>query len=273
MPKGYHHLTRDQRCQIYTLKKRGDSQSEIAREIGVHRSTVYRELKRNAGKRGYRFKQANRKASKRRRLASRRPKKLTPEALSLIGEKLKMQWSPEQIAGWLRKEDHPHAVSHELIYQLVWADKRAGGCLYKHLRHSGKKYNRRSSGRAGRGCIPHRVGIEERPKIVERKCRLGDWEADTIIGKGKKGAIVSVVDRASKLTKLAKVSRRTAGEVREALEIKLGPIKNSVFTLTSDNGKEFASHQQVAASLDCRATITFAGQRQLGLPVRKPALS
>ena len=82
--------------------------------------------------------------------------------------------------------------------------------LYKKLRHSGKKYNKRGKGQAGRGCIPDRIDIDERPKIVEEKKRLGDWELDTIIGKEQSGAIVSMVERASKLSKLVKVGRKTA---------------------------------------------------------------
>ena len=109
---------------------------------------------------------------------------MTPETIAIIEEKLNLQWSPEQISGWLGKEELPNAVSHETIYQYIWKDKRKDGILYKHLRHNGKKYNRRQSGEAGRGCIPNRIGIEERPEIVEKKYRVGDWELDTIIGKG-----------------------------------------------------------------------------------------
>ena len=250
MPEGYHHLTRDQRCQIYALKKRGDSISIIANELEVHRSTIYRELKRNAGKRGYRFKQANQKALERRKIASNQKRKMTSATVSFIEEKLKLQWSPVQISGWLRKQVGMTTVSHETIYQHVWADKRAGGSIYKELRHSGKKYNKRSKGTAGRGCIPNRVDIDERPAIVEEKSRLGDWELDTIIGTGQSGAIVSMVDRASKLTMLVKTSGKTAQEVTRALLSRLSPIKEFVLTLTADNGKEFANHQEVSVALD-----------------------
>ncbi len=250
MPKGYHHLTRDQRCQLYTLKSRGDSIRLIAREIGVDISTVSREIKRNTGMRGYRYKQANEKAKERRCNANKQKLKMTNMMRSIIEEKLRMQWSPEQISGWLKKEKYTTAVSHETIYKYIWAEKHMGGFLYKELRHNGKKYNKRSKGMAGRGCIPGRVDIDERPKIVEEKMRIGDWELDTIIGAGQSGAIVSMVDRASKLTKLSKVSRKTAEEVTEALVKDLKPIQDFVLTLTSDNGKEFAYHKEVSDSLD-----------------------
>ncbi len=252
MSKGYHHLTRDQRCQFYTLKKRGDSVSVIADELGVHRSTIYREKKRNTGKRGYRFKQANEKALERRQIVSSQKRKMTNTTISIIKEKLRLQWSPVQISGWMKGKIDMTAVSHETIYQYVWTDKRKGGMLYKELRHSGKKYNKRSKGRARRGCIPDRVDIDERPAIVEEKTRLGDWELDTIIGTGQSGTIVSMVDRASKLTMLVKTSGKTAQEVTNALLSRLSPIKEFVHTLTADNGKEFANHQQVSAALETR---------------------
>lgn len=250
MSEDYHHLTRDQRCQLYTLKRRGDSISLIADELKVHRSTLYRELKRNTGKRGYRFKQANEKALDRRLIASNRKQKMTDITTAIIEEKLLMQWSPVQISGWLKRQVGMTAVCYETVYQYVWADKRRGGMLYKQLRHSGKKYNKRSKGTAGRGCIPNRVDIDERPAIVEEKIRTGDWELDTIIGTGQSGAIVSMVDRASKLAMLVKTAGKTAQEVTDALLARLGLIKEFVCTLTSDNGKEFANHQQVAEALD-----------------------
>ena len=250
MPEDYHHLTRDQRCQLYTLKKRGDSVSIIADELGVHRSTIYREQKRNAGKRGYRFKQANDKSLERRLIVSSQKMKMTSATISIIKERLELQWSPVQISGWLQKQVGTTAVSHETIYQYIWADKRKAGSLYKELRHRGKKYNKRGKSTAGRGCIPNRVDIDERPAIVEEKTRLGDWELDTIIGAGQSGAVVSMVDRASKLTMLVKTLGKTAQEVTDALLYRLTPIKEFAHTLTADNGKEFAYHRKVSGALD-----------------------
>lgn len=256
MPKGYHHLTRDQRCQLYTLKSSGKSANEAATILGVHRSTVYRELNRNLGLKGYRYQQAHEKAlEKKRRVASNRCR-MIPERISLIESKLRLQWSPEQISGWLRRHHRDEAVSHESIYKHVWKNKRQGGDLYKELRHHGKRYNKRGSGKAGRGCIPGRIDIAERPAIVEEKSRVGDWEIDTIIGKEHKGAVVSMVERHSKLTLLAQVSRKTAYEVGEALTRKLGEVTDSVLTITADNGKEFANHEEVTAKLG--ATVYFA---------------
>lgn len=252
MPKSYHHLTRDQRCQLYTLKKRGDSVQIISNELGVHRSTIYRELGRNTGQRSYRYKQADEKAVTRRYITSSRRYKMNSALISTIEKKLKFQWSPVQIAGWLKLQEGANSISHETIYQHVWGDKFKGGLLYKELRHSGKKYNKRSKGSAGRGCIPNRVDIDERPAIVEEKTRIGDWEIDLIIGTGQSGAIVSMVDRASKLTILEKVSGKSAQEVTQALVKRLSSVANYVHTLTSDNGKEFANHQQISEILDIK---------------------
>jgi len=256
MPKGYHHLTIEQRCQLSALKERGDSIEDIAQTLGVHRSSIYREIHRNGRNSTYDYKQAHVTASHRRWLTSRRKKKMTGGTIALINEKLSLQWSPEQISGWLKKNRPLKGVSHETIYQYIWKDKQERGNLYKHLRHSGKKYNKRSKNAAGRGCIPNRRDIDERPDIVLEKTRLGDWELDTIIGTRNSGAIVSMVERRSRLTRLELISKKGAFEVSEALFDSLYPIKSHVLTLTSDNGKEFAYHEDV--SFDLNADFYFA---------------
>lgn len=248
MAAGYHHVTRDIRCQIYALKSMGQSLGKIALAVGRDKSTISRELSRNTGGRGYRFKQADEKAKTRRSNASKAPQKLTEEMQDTIREKLLEDWSPDQISGRLKLEGK--AISHETIYQFVWRDKHAGGKLYKHLRHRGKRYNKRSSGKAGRGCIPDRIDITARPPIVETKSRIGDWEGDTIIGAKHKGAIVSYVDRHSKLTLLKKVDRKTADLVTQATVDKMADLPHPVRTITYDNGKEFAAHKDIASALN-----------------------
>lgn len=250
MPKGYHHLTYEQRCQLHALKESGNSIIKITEIMRVHRSSIYRELKRNSVGSEYRYNEAHERAVKRRYASSKQKIKMTSELLTIIEEKFTLQWSPEQISGWLKRYWGLRGVSHETIYQHVWRDKEKGGTLYQELRHNGKKYNKRRSGKAGRGCIPGRIDIGERPSIVDEKSRIGDWEIDTITGKEHKGAIVSMVERHSKLTLLAKVDRKTAQEVEEALTAKLSRIKNYVLTLTADNGKEFANHKIVSEKLD-----------------------
>lgn len=252
MPRSYQQLTYDERCQITALKERGDSPSQIARLLGRHRSSITRELKRNKGEHKYQGRQADNRSRQRR---FRKPIKMTLQVKSLVEEKLKLQWSPEQISGRLEQEQSID-ISHETIYKHIWKDKRNGGSLYKHLRHSGKKYNHRSKGAAGRGCIPNRVDISLRPAIVDAKVRVGDWELDTIIGADHDGVIVSIVDRHSKLTKLIKVPDKTAASVRDGIITKLESIKDFVHTLTADNGKEFSYHEEISHSL--KAGFFFA---------------
>ena len=251
---GYFHLTTEGRCQIYTLQSIGKTQKEIAAYLGVSASTISRELKRNSGKKGYRYKQASDKAAERRYQASHRPKKLFPSTLRLVEEKLSERWSPEQIAGVLGANDIE--ISHETIYRHVWANKKLGGYLYQYLRRRGKKYNHRSAKTAGRGCIPDRVDIQERPKIVEKKSRLGDWEGDTLIGSERQGVILSLVDRKSKLTLLGKMNGKYAdqvpGLIKQCLK-RLPKKKVALHTLTLDNGKEFSKHKRITklTGLNC----------------------
>ena len=245
---GYKHLTQDQRCQIYVLKSIGRSQKDIAEYLEIHPSTISREIKRNIGFKGYRYKQAHTKATTRRQEASSKVRKMTPQVISVIESKLTEQWSPEQISGVLRA--NKCGISHESIYKHVWKNKKDGGTLYKHLRHKGKKYNYKRGSKAGRGCIPGRVDISDRPKIVERKARIGDWEADTIIGAKHKGAILSLVDRKSKFTLLYKLKNKTADETSKGIIACLSSMPNLIaHTITYDNGKEFSYHSLIAKAL------------------------
>ena len=248
----YTQLTQEQRYQIYALKKMGHDQSQIAKCLGVHKSTISREFGRNQGQRGYRPKQAHEIVLRRR--AKKAQKRITPETWAQVEEKLRLDGSPEHISRWLKKYTLD-PVSHESIYQYVYADKRAGGDLHKHLRCQ-KKYRKRHGGKDRRGKIPNRVSIEQRPEIVDLRERIGDWEADTIIGAGQKGAIVTLVERKSRFTMMDKVERRTADATEEAIVRMLLPHIFQVRTITFDNGKEFAYHEKVAQQL--QADMYFA---------------
>jgi transposase, IS30 family len=254
--KAYHHLTYEQRCQIEALKKSGMSDLKISIAIGVSKSSLSRELSRNSVNGRYDSKEAQKLSESRRQESARYRKKMTKECIDFIEDKLiKARWSPEQISGFMKRNMN-NSVSHERIYQHIWEDKANGGNLYTYLRHHGKKYNKRSGKNAGRGCIPGRIDIDERPKIVDEKTRIGDCELDTIIGKDHQGAIVSMVDRASKFTKLILVPNKTAEVVKLAIIEALKPIKPFVLTMTADNGKEFAAHQELKEALG--AQVYFA---------------
>jgi transposase, IS30 family len=244
----YTQLTREQRYQIYALKKAGHNQTQIAAIIGVHKATVSRELARNCGQRGYRPKQAQALATERQHAAHRC--RIPSATWALIESLLRQQWSPEQIAGRLKLEQRA-SVSHERIYQHIYADKGRGGTLHQHLRC--RKVRRKRYGRySRRGQIPNRIGIEARPKVVSAKRRIGDWEADTIIGKGRTAALVSLVERKSKLTLLGRVARHTAEEVAQVAVTLLAPVSARVHTITADNGREFVEHEEIAAQLAAR---------------------
>lgn len=247
----YTQLTHEQRYQIKALLKTGHNQKKIAEAVEVHPSTISRELRRNRGQRGYRPQQAHRMAMERRGQAKKR---IDDATWSLVEKFIRKEWSPEQISGRL-KEDHDLRISHEWIYQHILADKREGGDLYKHLRCQ-KARRKRYGSYDRRGKLPERPSIEERPEIVEKRQRLGDWEVDTVLGKGRRHLLVTLTDRKSRLTRIYKVVRKTAQEVADAVIEMLQLWKDRVHTITSDNGKEFAHFERIGEAL--KAMMYFA---------------
>lgn len=247
----YTHLTSEERHYIETRHKMKESTATIALTLGRSQSTVSRELARNRGQRGYRHKQAHAKA-RQRHVDKPKAVRLTPElAGSIDALLLGQQWSPEQISGRLKAEGKA-AVCHETIYQHVLKDKRAGGKLYLNLRRHAKKYRKRyGSGTGSAKGIPNRVDIDERPEVANQRERLGDWEADTMIGKGHQGALVTLDERKSKLRLALPVANKTAEAVTGSIISLLSGFKDWVHTLTFDNGKEFAKHGQVAQAIGC----------------------
>ena len=243
-------LTLKERYHISTLLKRGWKQKEIAQSIGVHPSTICRELKRNSDaiSNEYSYEFAHTVALKRQRNKNKHTI-LTSRIKTYIKSKLKEDWSPEQISGRM-KIDHGLTICHETIYRYIYYNKSRSGRLYKYLRHKNKKYHSRSNSYQRRGVIIDRISIDKRPKVVERKSRIGDFEIDTVIGRHHAGALVTVVDRKSKFTLIKKVESKKAEEVTKALISMLTPLKPITKTITSDNGKEFAYHKEVSESLD-----------------------
>lgn len=253
----YTHLTKEERYQIDHLRGEGFSQVEIALRLGRSASTISREMKRNKGERVWRACQANEKAQM--RLAKRgwaNARKISEEAWEYAKAQLiNHQWSPDQIACRL-KLDGKASISHESIYQRILADRKNKGVLHTYLRCQKKRRRRYASNRQRKPKISNRVGIEDRPKIVDKRIRIGDWEGDTIIGLKCKGAIVSVVDRVSRLTILAKVPTKNPEGVSKALIERLKPLKKLTRTMTLDNGGEFSLHEKIAKQLDIK--IYFA---------------
>ena len=251
------HLNYLKRCQILALWKAGFNQTQIALEVGVHKSTISREFKRNItfvrtrlGYWTYKPDYAQTYADERRK-ATRYFYKFTKEVAGFVKEKLLEEWSPEQISGYAKRWKL-FSISHERIYQFTLEDKKKGGELYKHLPHQHKKYRKRYGSPKRQGPIKNRVMIDQRPKIVEEKIRIGDWEIDTIIGKNHQQAVLSIVERVSKFTLLKKPKTKTSATTQIALAEALTKYKDQVFTITSDNGCEFAKHREISEELNAQ---------------------
>lgn len=249
----YHHLTHEQRYHIFLQIKRGESLTQIAESIRVHKSTVSREIKRNKTPKGqYHPKSATRRAKLRKHLASRTCPVLTKKMKKILLALLAIGWSPEQISGRLRQ--HTIQISYETIYAWIREDKCQGGTLFSLLRHKGKKYTKRIYSKGAVWGIPDRVGIENRPAEVELKARLGDWEIDTIVGRRHKSCLLSIVDRKSKYTVLSHLGNKTKREVNIWTVACLKGLP--VLSITADNGREFAGHVELAKEVN--APVYFA---------------
>ncbi len=245
----YKHLSLEERHYIEVALKMDTPINQIAEALGRWESTISREISRNTGKRGYRHQQANRQAMDRHRNKDKAIK-MTSDVKQQIESLIEQDWSPEQIAGRLKKEG-VISLHHETIYQHILADKASGGQLYTHLRHQNKTYRKRYGSAHSRSGIPNRVDIDERPEVANQRKRIGDWEADTIIGKNHKGAIVTLDERQSKLRLAAPLPTKKARGVTDAMIALLKPLKRFVKTITFDNGKEFALHESIAKAVSC----------------------
>jgi IS30 family transposase len=247
----YKQLIEGQRYQIEAYLREGFSYREIGKRLNVCHSTISREVRRNRFRDNHYLPEvAHAKTVKRRCLAA----KYSVSALTItfVEFGLSQKWSPEQIAGVGKIIGHP--VSHEWVYGFVQRDKLRGGKLFKQLRHGHRTYRKGSL--AKRTIIPNRVSIEHRPTIVDKKKRFGDWEADTVLGKQGTGAIVSLVERKSKLYLIRKVPAKSAADVSRAMVGMLWRYRRHVRTITADNGSEFCDHELVAEKL--KTDIYFA---------------
>ena len=249
----YKQLTSEQRYTISVLLQNRTKQKEIAKAINVSPSTVSREIRRNSGVRGrynWETAQANAVQTKRRKPGNHSiDKDVMEEAKHLL---VTEQWSPEQISGVLAKDGK--YISHETIYRMIRKDKAEGGTLYKHCRHKLKRRARPVGGR--RISIPNRTSISERPAEVDGK-RFGDFEMDTIVGRGNHGAIVTLIERSTSMLFMRKLKKgKNAKELARTVIHLLSPFKEHVKSITTDNGTEFACHEMIGKSLG--VTIYFA---------------
>lgn len=251
----YQQLSTEERYLIGALRVRRVGISEIARELKRQRSTIWREVQRNrSGYDGaYRARWAAEKTNGRRQ-RSRRNRCYGPEHFAPIERMLREDFSPEQIVGRLRREA-VRSMSHETIYLHIWADKARGGTLWRHLRGARKRKRKRYGGHDSRGRLAGKRMITERPAVVERRARLGDWEIDTVHGRGKP-AVVTVVERKSGLVRVGQIPRVGAQETLRRTAYLLREEPHPIRTLTADNGSEFHMYRQLERRL--HTTIYFA---------------
>lgn len=255
------HLSERQRYEISALVRAHLTKTEIAEIVGVDKSTITRELKRNSylGTGMYSASFAHRQAMKRRRCRSSNFKNVTPRSVFETARRLIVdeQYSPEQVVGYCRL----HGIrmcSHETLYKWIWEDKRCGGTLYMYLRHHGSKYRKRGAVNNSRRHIPNAIDISERPAIVDQRSRFGDFEIDTIVGLSHRQHILTVVERKVGLLFMSRLRKPTAQETADRLIEILSPLakRGYVKTITADNGLQFAQHERVSSELG--ATMYFA---------------
>lgn len=248
------HITEIERGMIEILHRADFGPSEIGRRIGRDKSVISRELRRN-GRAATRYdaQKAQRRYHERRE--SCRPcKKLDYQPLwDYLFENITQGWTPEQVAGRLPIDfpaDERMRISHEAIYQALYSDQRLQ-CLIEHLAQARPKRRKRGQGKTRRGpSIPNRVGIEQRPHVVEERTRYGDWEGDTVVGAKQEGYVLTLVERTSGLLQSTKLDSKQAGEVANAVIESLEEMPISwVRTITFDNGTEFAEHATISQAL------------------------
>jgi IS30 family transposase len=220
--------------------------------LGVHRSTVYRELERNSKQysrsKSYTAGFAQQIFEKRKQI---RPyhKKTGPDIERRITWLLKQHWSPEQIASVCARRNIP-MLSFEGIYLWIYDKKKQGADYTYLLRRGHRKRRKRASDRQPRCIIKNRVSISERPEVVEMQKRTGDMEVDLV--KCTNGYLLTITDRKSLLNLIRKIPNKTAAAVQKAMTEALMPIKEAVHTITSDNGTEFARHDKISETLDVK---------------------
>jgi transposase, IS30 family len=187
----YRQLTSEDRYMLAALRRQGLNQSEIARSLGRHRSTIYREVRRNSTRADGRYRAATaQERTNGRRSRSRRNLRFTPADFAVVDQLLCHQWSPEQVSGYLARQGRL-SISHETIYRHIWRDKKQGGLLYSHLRGARKRRRKRYGSYDSRGRLAGNSLISERPAAVETRREVGHWEIDTVMGTGSKDCLVS----------------------------------------------------------------------------------
>ena len=241
-------LTDEERCKIEVLRQSGMNAANIGIQLGRHKSTITRELARNSINGSYEYNEAIRMAHSRRSGVGGKVQ-LNDDHWTYVRVLLYLKWSPEQISGWLRKNPEiGFYVSDQWIYEYIHKNQSAGGDLYENLRRKGRPY-RNGKFRPYRGKIKDRVSIEDRPEIVQKRLRIGDWEVDSVIGKLNQSSLVTLVERVSRYTVILRVNSKEADVVAKAIISRIKELNLLIHTMTGDNGTEFAEHRKIADEL------------------------
>jgi IS30 family transposase len=248
----YHQVTSEERYTIAALRRERYNQSEIARHLGRHRSTISRELRRNVKRYDgyYRASTANEYANGR-RSRSRRNQHFTAADFKIVEKKLREDWSPDQISGHLRLHGGL-SISYETIYNHVWKDKAEGGDLYRHLRCSPKLRRKRHNSYDSRGRLAGKRHISERPSYVEKRRSVGHWEIDTVIGKEAKDCVTTLVERKTGYAFIGKLPDRTKFATSKRLKKLMHRAPDQFKTITADNGTEFHDYKAVEETTDVK---------------------
>ena len=242
----YRQPTSEERFILSHLRKQGCNQSEIARQLGRHRSTISREIARNRCKHidgHYRPSKAHRRTVARRR-RSRRNRQFSDIDLIIVWSLLGKLYSPEKISGYLKRTKRLN-ISYETIYRYIWHDKRQGGDLWIHLRCANKRRRKRYSAYDSRGRLAVKRHISERPGSVEKRQHKGHWEIDTVMGKGPNACIVTLVERKTGFTLIGKLPNRTTAALNQRANSLMMRYPQKFKTITADNGTEFHQYKEI----------------------------
>ena len=238
------HIQKEERIKIQTLISIGQSIDQIAKHLGRHRSTIYREISRPGICEMAYDAETYHQQARTNMIRNRDSSNPSTETVELVEQLIiQKQWSPEQISNWL-KLNKQESVSHTWIYRYVAKDRAEGGELSNHLRRGGRSYHKGQMEYKGK--IKNRVSIDHRPEVVQARNRLGDYEIDLIVGAKNKGAILTGVDRASRECIIKKLQNKSAVEIESVV---VDALKNKAKTITSDNGNEFTNHQNITQKL------------------------
>jgi len=235
----------EERYAINVMRKQRYSIRAMARELGRAPSTISRELRRNLRPTGRYVPDIAHSYATARRRRSRRNARIGPETWTVVDRYLRLDWSPEQVSGFLRDEGILR-ISHEAIYVHVWADKRAGGDLWTHMRQATKRRRKRYGAYDSRGRLAGKRHISERPAQVEERIEVGHWEIDTVMGNEHgRNSVLTMVERATGYLVMGKLERHCAADASSRCIELIERQGGRVATITADNGTEFHSYKQI----------------------------